>query len=315
MYDAIGRAAGCRTLAEAFYSKVTRSKVLRPLFPGKSMRCAIAEFSAFLVEFLDQPGPDSQYRWWVSLRESHARFQIDAAMRDEWLRLMNEALREVNLDPATRSALQAFFAHSSAYIVHQEPAEADFALAPQWATQRKLDEAIDCIRRLPAERAIALTEAVEPVRRTALIAEMIGSKDPQLLAYAKRNLDPTVRVAHRTLLHIAAAKGALPIVEELLGKGADPNAERDSGHNPLYDAANGAGTAAIVFTLVKAGAKLDGALHMAARRGNIEVIEALLRCGADINARDAKRDTPLRRALNCKKKEAAALLAAHGGIQ
>lgn len=51
---------------------------------------------------------------------------------------------------------------------------------------------------------------------------------------------------------------------------------------------------------------------MAARRGNVEVIGALLDMGADIEARDSAGDTPLRRAVNCNKLEAAKLLLARG---
>jgi hypothetical protein len=51
---------------------------------------------------------------------------------------------------------------------------------------------------------------------------------------------------------------------------------------------------------------------MAARRGNTEVIAALLDAGADIEARDSQRDTSLRRAVNCGKVEAAKLLLARG---
>jgi ankyrin repeat protein len=51
---------------------------------------------------------------------------------------------------------------------------------------------------------------------------------------------------------------------------------------------------------------------MAARRGNVEVIEALLDGGADIEARDGAGETPLRRAVNCNKVEAAKLLLARG---
>jgi len=60
------------------------------------------------------------------------------------------------------------------------------------------------------------------------------------------------------------------------------------------------------------GAKHCTALHMAARRGNVEVAEALLECGANIEARDSLGETPLRRAVNCDQTGVATLLLARG---
>jgi ankyrin repeat protein len=52
---------------------------------------------------------------------------------------------------------------------------------------------------------------------------------------------------------------------------------------------------------------------MAARRDNVGIAEALLECGADIDARDSKGVTPLGRALNTRKRNVAQLLTARGG--
>jgi ankyrin repeat protein len=76
----------------------------------------------------------------------------------------------------------------------------------------------------------------------------------------------------------------------------------------------------VVFALVQAGGAVDAhagvknctPLHMAARRGNEEVAQALLDCGADIEACDTAGDTPLRRAVNCDKTRVASLLLAKG---
>jgi len=76
----------------------------------------------------------------------------------------------------------------------------------------------------------------------------------------------------------------------------------------------------VVRALVKAGADVDAsdgakrctALHMAARRGNVEAAGALLDCGAALEARDSLGETPLRRSVNCNKVEVAALLLARG---
>ena len=129
---------------------------------------------------------------------------------------------------------------------------------------------------------------------------------------------PIERYAGRTLLHVASAQGSLPLVEMLLSLGADPNVRDGGSHTPLYSVANECDTpggGSVVRTLVEHGADVnadDGvkrctALHMAARRGNVEIAEALLQCGADLEARDSLGETPLRRAVNCNKTEVAAL--------
>src|SRR5947209_3384143 len=103
IFDEMGGTAACRRLAEAFYRRVERDPVLRPLFPGKSMRCAIEQFSAFLVQFLGGPDEDTQHRFWVSVRESHARFRIGAKERDAWVALMTQALDDARIQEPGRS--------------------------------------------------------------------------------------------------------------------------------------------------------------------------------------------------------------------
>ena len=58
LYQATGGRRVCRQLSEAFYARVARDPVLRPLFPGKSFRCAVEAFAAFLAQFLGGPAED-----------------------------------------------------------------------------------------------------------------------------------------------------------------------------------------------------------------------------------------------------------------
>src|SRR5260370_25539890 len=44
LYEALGGKSACRRLAVAFYARVARDPLLRPLFPGKTFTCAIEEF-------------------------------------------------------------------------------------------------------------------------------------------------------------------------------------------------------------------------------------------------------------------------------
>jgi truncated hemoglobin YjbI len=349
LYQAIGGTLTCRKLSAVFYTRVARDPVLRPLFPGKTLRCAIDAFTAFLVQFLGGPAEDAQSRWWLSLRESHQRFKIGQQERDAWMNNMLQALDDLPLEASARSSLRELFDRASTYVVNVAPAEAVVddggalpgdpihqEVARRWSAQQALDEAVAAIRGGAAERAIALAEGSTlhthfQCNRTvlaALLAVMIRRADGTLLDYVRDRLlaDPALaseRYSGRTLLHGSAAAGNLPIVELLLRLGADPNITDAGGHTPLYSVANECrvpGAATVVHGLVQAGARVDAhdgvkhctALHMAARRGNVELAAALLDCGARIEVRDSLGETPLRRAVNCAKPDVAALLLARG---
>ena len=144
LYQAIGGTAGCRALSVAFYAHVARDPVLRPLFPGKSLRCAVEEFAAFLVHFLGGPADDAQFRWWLSLRESHLRLKIGPRERSAWMANMRLALDDVRFEEPLRSVLLGFFERSSAHVVNQGEAS-----ARRRRTLRRRPPAA-CARRSPA---------------------------------------------------------------------------------------------------------------------------------------------------------------------
>lgn len=341
VHQVIGGTAGWRRLSTAFYSRVDGDALLRPLFPGKTLHCAIEELTAFLVQLFGGPGGDTQRRWWLSLRESHLRFQIGQKERAAWMENMIQALEDAEIEEPLRSALREFFEHSSAHVVNQGDARVPIdpireEIAPRWDAQCALDDAVAAIRRGEAERAIAAMES--SILRTrfqrdrsslaGVLALMMKSRDPHLLSYVAERLtnDPALvreRYAGRTLLHEASGQGNLTIVELLLRIGADPNVKTTMSHTPLYCLSNeykGSEGGNVVRVLVRAGANVnacDGVkrctpLHMAARRGSPDIAEALLDCGADIAARDSLGVTPLRRSVNCKKPRVAALLVSRG---
>jgi ankyrin repeat protein len=120
----------------------------------------------------------------------------------------------------------------------------------------------------------------------------------------------------QTLLHDAAMVGEAELAAVLLRSGADPDAREAEGHTPLYRASTGD----VARVLLAAGATVDvtsgptrgTALHQAARRGDVSVAQVLLDHGATIDARDAKGETPLRRAVNCRQMEIVRLLVRQG---
>jgi truncated hemoglobin YjbI len=219
-------------------------------------------------------------------------------------------------------------------------------LVSLWAEQLALDEAVELIVSVAhvAPDRVALAHAGECIellegpmllarfaRSPAVHASVLGlaatSKTPLLRRYAADQIRMNPSLIHerykggRTLLHDASGAGNLDLVDQLLDMGAGNTAGDD---RALYCVANEC-SAPEAGTIVRAllqrsaaqvnaahGVKRCTALHMAARRGNVEVIGALLDGGADIEARDSAGETPLRRAVNCNKVEAARVLLARG---
>ncbi|KAJ0070092.1 hypothetical protein NL108_002414, partial [Boleophthalmus pectinirostris] len=92
-----------------------------------------------------------------------------------------------------------------------------------------------------------------------------------------------------TPLHIAAIKGDVEAVKELLEQGADPNLKDNAGWTPLHEACN-LGHLTVVEILVLRGALLntpgyenDSPLHDAVRNGHTAIARLLLQLGASTN--------------------------------
>lgn len=327
----LGGEAGCRRLAAEFYARVGKDPVLRPLFPGKSLRCATNEFAAFLIQFLGGDEEQTQHRWWLSLRESHARFRIGPTERSAWLRQMASTLDEAPLNEGTRKALRQFFLRSSAYVVGQQAAAPEHEeLAARWVAQRALDDAIGSIAGGHDQEALALAPQFtgRPSVLVGLLARMLESKRLPLIHFVIDAVEgePSLaerRFSGRTLLHFASGAGCLDVVTSLLRLGTDPNQQDLGGHAPLYCVANQCASETgpqVVRELVQAGADVKAcggvtratALHMAARRGYVGIAGALLDCGAALDGKDSKGDTPLQRAINCRRHAVVQLLVQRG---
>ncbi|HWD38406.1 MAG TPA: ankyrin repeat domain-containing protein [Fimbriimonas sp.] len=319
IFAELGGEPGCLRLSESFYARVAKDPVLKPLFPGKSLRCATEELSAFLVQLFDGDESRMQYRWWLSLAESHARFKISEEQRAVWIGHMKEALRSNLTCTKAVAVLEDFFTQASHYVAERAKGQPEHPqMADLWERQLKLDELIQRLRSGRDDEAIAFAKEHES-RRSVLVgilARMMEEGRPRLIEFVRHSLtqDPELvghRFNGRTLLHFAAGSACLPVVLQILEIGIDPNVEDSGGHTALYRVAGSRKLEGpdIVRELVRAGAFVDHcggvnratALHQAARYGDLPIAEALLAAGANPKAKDKKGFTPKDRAQNCRR--------------
>ncbi len=136
--------------------------------------------------------------------------------------------------------------------------------------------------------------------------------------------DPDVRDEFgSTPLIAAAAAGDLELVEVLLARGANPDAQAGDGRTPLHAAVESEGgeSLAVVARLIAAGADLHVVgmngwtpLHLAAARGFEPKARLLLDAGAEVDRRATidGEETPLQEAARAGRPEAIPLLLERG---
>lgn len=162
--------------------------------------------------------------------------------------------------------------------------------------QRVLKLLLDAGAEVPCESE---SEAVN-MKESLTVESQIES--PKITDRDLDNYTDTVDLNGQTLLHTAAHKGDLHLVQLLLLKGANIEAVDKSKQTPINLAAK-QGHAEIVSALVEVGANVDHAdedgwtaLRSAAWGGHLSVVNVLLSAGASVNYADVDQRTALRAA-------------------
>ncbi|AMA73719.1 globin [Aneurinibacillus thermoaerophilus] len=100
-YEAIGGEETIRKLVNAFYLRVAKDPLLRPIFPEDLTLTTQKQFM-FLTQFLGGEPLYSNVYGHPMMRARHMRFQITPKRAERWLALMKEAMDEIGMEGPAR---------------------------------------------------------------------------------------------------------------------------------------------------------------------------------------------------------------------
>ena len=119
VYQAVGE-AGFARLTAAFYRQVPNDEILAPMYPAEDLAGAEQRLRDFLIFRFGGPATYIEQRGHPRLRMRHAPFSVNQAARDRWIRLMNRALAEAELDPDAAAALRGFFEPMATFLINRQ---------------------------------------------------------------------------------------------------------------------------------------------------------------------------------------------------
>ena len=118
VYTRIGEQGFARLVA-AFYRQIPGDHLLGPMYPQDDLAGAQQRLCDFLVGRFGGPQRYIAQRGHPRLRMRHMPFTIDAAARDRWVALMDAALAEAALEPASAATLRTFFADTATFLINR----------------------------------------------------------------------------------------------------------------------------------------------------------------------------------------------------
>lgn len=116
IYDLIGEEQ-IRLLTRYFYQEVSKNETLRKLYP-EDLEPAEERLFLFLQQVFGGPETYSEQRGHPRLRMRHAKWKIDAAMRDHWMNAMLVALDQLELETTIREAMMSYFVNAANHMIN-----------------------------------------------------------------------------------------------------------------------------------------------------------------------------------------------------
>ncbi|WP_339869560.1 cyanoglobin [uncultured Algoriphagus sp.] len=116
IYDLIGEEQ-IRLLTHYFYQEVAKNKDLKRLYP-EDLLPAENRLFLFLLQVFGGPETYSEQRGHPRLRMRHAKWKIDATMRDHWMTAMLSALDKLSLEQNIKEAMLSYFVNAANHMIN-----------------------------------------------------------------------------------------------------------------------------------------------------------------------------------------------------
>ena len=117
VFDIVGGQPFFDALVSAFYERVERDAVLRPLYPD-DLEPGKRALALFLAQYWGGPTTYSDEKGHPRLRMRHFPFVIGPSERDAWLQAMLAALGEVGPPPEVEPAFREYFEMASTAMIN-----------------------------------------------------------------------------------------------------------------------------------------------------------------------------------------------------
>lgn len=114
MYDKIGE-QNIRKLIKYFYAGVKNDAVLSPLYEG-DFEGAEERLALFMIQYLGGPQTYSEQRGHPALIRRHIKFPVEDETIAHWLKNMENALEQSDINPEYRNYLWTYFQNTAEFL-------------------------------------------------------------------------------------------------------------------------------------------------------------------------------------------------------
>jgi hemoglobin len=124
VFDRVGGMDAFVSLVDAFYAKVARDELLRPMYP-EDLEPGKRHLAMFLAQYWGGGDVYSSERGHPRLRMRHAAFPVtpEAALR--WAELMAASIRELRFPSDVEALLLDYVVRATPTLINRFPAEVD----------------------------------------------------------------------------------------------------------------------------------------------------------------------------------------------